>query len=303
LLKILSATAGYGVEIISNLLTTAARTMKLGGNFTITDDAGTPNTIVHIDEANKRVGIGTASPGAVLAIRTTGGTAFVHFVDSANSDKTAKLIYDNDFISIKNNADTTLITISPDGNITCSDDEDKYLIMGRSRVGYDGTNANVARFTHRDALSGGMSVDSDGNTHFPEGTWTPTLLGSTTNPTQSYTSQMGRYIRMGKLWILDFYIAMASSGISSGTGTALIGGLPFTVGSRITGRCGPISFANNWGTSITGAPIVASADPSTTTLILRSINTRPSSSAYTATTSADVTNSTTVAGTIILKED
>lgn len=57
------------------------------------------------------------------------------------------------------------------------------------------------------------------------GTWTPTLLGSTSNPTNTYTVQVGSYVKIGVLVIVSFHVRISNT--SGGSGNIRIGGLPF----------------------------------------------------------------------------
>jgi hypothetical protein len=63
---------------------------------------------------------------------------------------------------------------------------------------------------------------------YEEGTWTPTLLGTTSNPTfSSITNTTGYYVKIGNMVHVTYY----SSSIvftSAGSGTSQIGNLPFT---------------------------------------------------------------------------
>lgn len=61
---------------------------------------------------------------------------------------------------------------------------------------------------------------------YAEGTWTPTLLGSSTAGTPSYTTQTGYYRRIGNMVYVSAFINGSLSGAS---GNNLIGGLPFTI--------------------------------------------------------------------------
>ena len=63
------------------------------------------------------------------------------------------------------------------------------------------------------------------------GTWTPTLDGSSSGTT-SYTTQQGYYTRYGSLCILTCYLVTTSA---TGTGDLVIGGLPFTIKSQSFG--------------------------------------------------------------------
>jgi hypothetical protein len=60
---------------------------------------------------------------------------------------------------------------------------------------------------------------------YEEGTWTPTLLGSTSNPTVSYTTQSGYYTKIGNA--VSLFCRLQTSAVSGGSGHARVGGLPF----------------------------------------------------------------------------
>lgn len=71
--------------------------------------------------------------------------------------------------------------------------------------------------------SGSALSNYNANTSF-----TPTLTGSTTAGTTTYTTQIGRYIRIGDLvW---YTIQLVITG-ATGTGNAIISGLPFATNS------------------------------------------------------------------------
>lgn len=56
------------------------------------------------------------------------------------------------------------------------------------------------------------------------GTYTPTLTGSVTNPNLGSTgSAQGRYIRSGRLVVIQFHFTFNGTGISQGSGTVQIG--------------------------------------------------------------------------------
>jgi hypothetical protein len=81
-------------------------------------------------------------------------------------------------------------------------------------------------------LSGGVYLGGTGAANYlddyEEGTWTPTLLGTTSNPTfSSITNTTGYYVKIGNMVHVTYY----SSSIvftSAGSGTSQIGNLPFT---------------------------------------------------------------------------
>jgi hypothetical protein len=70
---------------------------------------------------------------------------------------------------------------------------------------------------------------SDPNTldDYEEGTWLPTLVPTTTVGSITYTTRVGRYIKIGKLVCLSFDLALGTFG--GGAGVLQLTGLPFTV--------------------------------------------------------------------------
>jgi hypothetical protein len=62
---------------------------------------------------------------------------------------------------------------------------------------------------------------------YEEGTWTPTVIGSTTAGTATYSSQVGSYTKIGRVVQIVGFCAWSSG---TGTGPSMrIEGLPFTV--------------------------------------------------------------------------
>jgi hypothetical protein len=64
--------------------------------------------------------------------------------------------------------------------------------------------------------------------YYEEGTWTPTLIGSSVAGTQTYVVQNGRYTRVGSKVYVEFYVEISAKG-GTMAGDVEIGGLPFTV--------------------------------------------------------------------------
>ena len=79
-------------------------------------------------------------------------------------------------------------------------------------------------------LSGGVylggAVAANKLDDYEEGTWTPTMIGSSSAGTMTYTDRIGRYQKVGRLVTIHFYIA-GNSG--NGSGNLLVAGLPFTI--------------------------------------------------------------------------
>ena len=80
-----------------------------------------------------------------------------------------------------------------------------------------------------------QSASSDANTldDYEEGTWTPTITASTTNPTVSYATQTGFYTKIGRIVSIQGRIGLTA--ISGGSGNFRLSGLPFTNSASIVG--------------------------------------------------------------------
>jgi hypothetical protein len=71
-----------------------------------------------------------------------------------------------------------------------------------------------------------QNASSDVNTldDYEEGTWTPVVYGTTTAGTCSYSTQAGRYIKIGKMVTISCAFGFSSH---TGTGNCAVSGLPF----------------------------------------------------------------------------
>jgi hypothetical protein len=124
----------------------------------------------------------------------------------------------------------TTLTAST-GNITSTAGN---FVVGTSGKGID--------FTATSNSSGTMT--SELLNDYEEGSWTPTLIGGTTNPTLTYGLQRARYTKIGQLVTVSCY--MSWSALSGGSGQMRLDGLPFTVSSAVpnTSDCGALMNMN-----------------------------------------------------------
>jgi hypothetical protein len=98
-----------------------------------------------------------------------------------------------------------------------------------------GSISEKARFTYDGYLrmasgTGGIQFNGDtaaGNAldDYEEGTWTPRIDGSTTAGTGTYSTQVGRYTKIGNLVTVICYLSWSAH---TGTGTIYLSNLPFT---------------------------------------------------------------------------
>ena len=91
----------------------------------------------------------------------------------------------------------------------------------------------------------GATATGDANLldDYEEGNFTPTFGGSGGNPTVSYSTQLGTYIKVGKMVQLTVSV-IASGTPSGGSGDLIINGIPFTSKSGIQ-QAGSVAFTNN----------------------------------------------------------
>jgi len=128
-------------------------------------------------------------------------------------------------------------------------------------------------------LAGGVYLGGTGSANklddYEEGSWTPALEGSTTNPTVTYNWQNGKYVKIGNT--VSISCSIGTSAFSGGSGTLRIGGLPFQLPSSSFTRGGSVYIGLQYGnsTAITNAKI---AEGNTLINLYTSINTSTSAS-------------------------
>jgi hypothetical protein len=137
-----------------------------------------------------------------------------------------------------------------------------------------GTMAKAAEFTSGGNLAfpNGQGIDfsaSEGSNaiasvldDYEEGTWTPTFGADGSNPTMTYSAQVGRYTKIGNL--VTAYCQMITASRSGGSGALTVDGLPYTVAPAVTFASATIGFNYNWNTP----PLNAGAQGGQTHVIL-----------------------------------
>ena len=76
----------------------------------------------------------------------------------------------------------------------------------------------------------GANVTSETLSSYEEGSWTPSFVGSGSESGQAYQSQVGTYVKIGRMVHAKFHIQLTSEGTFTGT-YLLVAGLPFTIAS------------------------------------------------------------------------
>ena len=90
-----------------------------------------------------------------------------------------------------------------------------------------------------------QSASSDANTldDYEEGTWTPTIQGTSTGGTTTYTAQVASYVKIGKVVHVTCDLGASAA---TGSGQMRIGGLPFTAGTTFQGVSPCMVEVYNW---------------------------------------------------------
>ena len=101
-------------------------------------------------------------------------------------------------------------------------------------------------------LSGGVYLGGTGAANklddYEEGTFTPTFTSSSGTLSVGYSSQVGRYTKIGRMVHVTVDI-QASGAQSGGSGIVRVSGFPFNFKNGPTLHAGAVAFSNNWVSS------------------------------------------------------
>lgn len=138
-----------------------------------------------------------------------------------------------------------------------------------------------------------QNPSSNGNLldDYEEDSWTPTIGGSGGQSGQAYTTQVGRYVKVGQMVYAHAYVVLSTLGTI--TGDVQIKGLPFTVHAATNGyQSGTVGHWTAMTSTIVG--MWAYADPNST-----AINIRILTGAATATAAAAQANLSNTTGLMV----
>jgi acetyltransferase-like isoleucine patch superfamily enzyme len=232
--SIISAGTTSGTSL--NLSADTSGVLQLATNGT--------TTAVTID-TSQNVGIGTASPGAKLEVAggvrslRTGSTAAVLQVINDNNSWNISCGTTTQVFAVDNNLVGRSFYVNPDNNFVVNQN----IGIGNTTPTTSGTGIT---------FPASQSASSNANTldDYEEGNWTPVVQGVTTPGTASYTSQIGRYVKIGRQVTITLDINYSSA---TGTGIFQIAGLPFSSSSAhpSTGSVMTSNLDWNTGTMVT----------------------------------------------------
>jgi hypothetical protein len=226
-----------GRDMAATSLTTAAVQATNSGGLTLKNSAGTTQLSVGSgggDNITLSVATNITPANAAVAISPTG---------------------------------TGTVAISPVGALTIN--PTAASTINNTSIG--ATTASTGRFTSVTATTGNFVVGTSGQgidfsatpgtgtsellADYEEGTWTPAWGGTTGNPTATYSTQTGKYTKIGNRVFMWFEIATATA--SGGSGTLRITGLPFTISNASLKTDYAVTFTTNMpeGSIAVGATI------------------------------------------------
>jgi hypothetical protein len=249
---------------------------------TTADGAATPTERVRITSSGN-VGIGTTSPVCALnivggAINSGGGTGLgissnlaagtfatgpaVASINSSTDASSVEIVAGstggNSGIAVSGSGGGVPSTVRFYAN---SNERARITSTGELLIGTTTTTANGGKLQ----VSNGITFPAtqvactDVNTldDYEEGTWTPTVVGSSTAGTATYVVRAARYTKIGRLVQFELYLEWNSG---TGTGELRITGLPFTPASSNTYPACAIGFASNVTLTASNVPTAAVID-------------------------------------------
>lgn len=160
---------------------------------------------------------------------------------------------------------TGTVAISPAGALTIN--PTAASTINNTSIG--ATTASTGRFTSVTATTGSVVIGTSGQgidfsatagtgtsellADYEEGTWTPTISGSTSAGTGTYAAQTGVYTKVGNIVTVQAYINITNH---DGTGNIQLTGLPYTssTASNVYGSV-TIGYLNNCALSASNYPL------------------------------------------------
>ena len=240
------ATSGTHIGVRVGDVGSASTTLSAGISTAVSSGTNKWN-IYAIGTANNyfagNVGIGTTAPSATthianaggtgnLLLNTTdvtsnkggilrfGGTTTAHFA-SIEGGLVASASNTTGYLTINTRAATGDASLTERLRIDSS---------GQVGIGLTTTARNNTRLQIVDGIGfpATQVASSDANTldDYEEGTFTPTIVGTSTAGTGTYTIQIGSYTKVGRVVYYTLNVAWTAH---TGTGNIQVSGLPFTV--------------------------------------------------------------------------
>lgn len=124
--------------------------------------------------------------------------------------------------------------------------KDQGLTITKLRT--DAFLGRASTWTTLQTFSAGINLGDNNLTVYNQSTWTPTITGSGSNPTVTYTTQLGYFTRIGN--VVFYEIDIVINTYSGGSGNVRIS-LPFSAASGRRPLGEVFVLGVNWGSSAT----------------------------------------------------
>jgi hypothetical protein len=218
-------TSAKPIIFVTNGATTERMRIDSSGNVlvgTTSTGPGLGNTNTGIQFQQSGVGVLSMSNEPTLYVNRNGTDGTIaQFRKNGSTVGSIGTAFDDIYVG---NSDVGLLLNASGDNIWPFNTGTQSVRDNAIDLGYNG-----GRFKDL-YLSGGVYLGGTGSANhlddYEEGTWNPTIIGSSTNPTVTYgSSTSGRYTKIGRVVMLKCDIAVAA--ISGGSGSARINGVPF----------------------------------------------------------------------------
>jgi hypothetical protein len=214
------------------------------------------------------VGIGTTNPNARLAVHQANNTGdgIRLFANGNDSQLLLRYLLADDVWQISASYASTG-AYKPITFVTSDTERVRIPVAGGLQ---SATSISVGGATPTTSGAGitfpaTQSASSNANTldDYEQGTWAPTVVGTTTAGTGTYSQQNGQYTKVGNMVTATAYVEWSAH---TGTGNMTLGGLPFTTLSAGANGCGiAIGYAHN--IALTANNVITAYIGGNTTLI------------------------------------
>jgi hypothetical protein len=217
---------------------------------------------------------GTTVTGEVIALDAAGGlyisTKTTHPMIFRTADVERMRILSGGNVGIGTSAPTEPLHVVGDARVTnlgvnfAAQADARIFVYDDSAnsglvIQQDGASGIIAKFNGSSGATK-VRIDADGLKFgadtaaanalddYEEGDWTPTILFGGAAVGVTYTSQVGKYTKIGRQVTVSCHLVLSSKG--SSTGAATMGGLPFTIPNNLPNLSGAalrienITFAN-----------------------------------------------------------
>ena len=189
------------------------------GSATVTSDLTVDTSTLKVDATNNRVGVGTASPAATQ--HTLSGNSLVSIQATTHST--------TGYHEYRYNTSTAVGYIGNGSSLLSGANNSDFIVRSEADLVFN-SNGNNERL--RVLSGGGLTFNGDTAAanaldDYETGTWTPTFLATSSNPTIASTANTtGYYAKIGDMVWFGYYSGSLNI-TNAGSGAAQISGLPY----------------------------------------------------------------------------